>query len=199
MEIDQPTRGGGDTLGPPVSEEVAPAGPAAVLLARLEMVEDRLNDLAASEDPIGRDPGGRAAPVTSPDPATGEQWEAGQAWAHVAEFVPYWLGEIRRVIAGDGSSAVHFGRTKSDPQRIAAIERDRHESPATLMQRTTDGIAELRALLEGLDAGAWELRGRHPTLGELDVGRIVDRFLVAHLEEHAEQLEQLRPDETATV
>ena len=53
------------------------------LLARLAAVERRLADLAARETP--------ADALTDPDDATGERWEAGQAWAQLAEFPGYWL------------------------------------------------------------------------------------------------------------
>ena len=47
----------------------------------------------------------------------------------------------------------------------------------------------LAPVLERLDARALARVGRHQTLGEMPVGEIVDRFLVAHLEEHADQLD----------
>ena len=33
------------------------------------------------------------------------------------------------------------------------------------------------------------LRGRHPRLGELAIGEIVERFIVAHVEDHVAQLQ----------
>ena len=66
------------------------------LFARMDVAERRLAVFA--EDPP---PG-----LTDPDPATGEQWDAGQAWAHVAEFVPYWQGEIEHVLSRHGAAVV---------------------------------------------------------------------------------------------
>jgi hypothetical protein len=34
--------------------------------------------------------------------------------------------------------------------------------------------------------------GQHPRLGQVETSRIIEEFLVGHLEEHAEQLESLR-------
>jgi hypothetical protein len=151
-------------------------------LARLDAVEERLRRHAAGEPPRG---------LTEPDPPTGERWEAGQVWAHVAEFVPYWIQQLRGLIDRDGGEPEPFGRTKADPGRIAAIERDRHEAIPDLYERTRAAIEELRAWLPSLDEAGWSVVGRHQTMGDLDGERIVEEFLVGHLEQHADQLDGL--------
>jgi DinB superfamily len=157
-----------------------------VLMARMAVAEGRL--AAFAEDPP---PG-----LTDPDPATGEQWDAGQAWAHVAEFVPYWQNEMRRVIAAAarGEEPVPFGRTSADEGRVGAIEAGRHQPPAEQMARLSAALSELRTYLVGLTADQWAARGDHSRLGELTVAQIVERFVVGHLEEHAKQLEKLATD-----
>ena len=135
---------------------------------RLDAVEERLRAHAARDFP--------ADALTAPDPPTGERWESGQVWAHVAEFIPYWLGEVNLVITQGAASPVPFGRTKSDPGRIAAIERDRSTDQARLWHRTAGDIASLRAVLDGLGETAWSARGIHPTLGEMDLGDIIDEL-----------------------
>ena len=159
------------------------SSPASEFLSRLERVEDRLRVDATRTFPPDA--------LTPPDPPTGERWEAGQVWAHVAEFIPYWLGEAHDVIAHRGERPELFGRTKSDPGRVAAIERDRSTDAMRLWHRITADIANLRTFLEGLDDRAWSARALHPTLGEMDLARIVDEFLVGHLEQHATQLDGL--------
>jgi DinB superfamily len=129
--------------------------------------------------------------LTDPDPATGERWDRGQVLAHVAEMLPYWVAEAG-LVAGQGGG-VPFGRVKADPGRVAAIERDRREDPARLLDRIDAGVAEVLALLDRLDAEALQRTGTHQTLGELPVAGIVDRFLVDHLEEHADQLDRPGP------
>ena len=124
--------------------------------------------------------------LTDPDPESGERWDRGQVLAHVAEMLPYWAQQAELVAAG---RQTEFGRVKSDPDRIAAIERDRREDPARLLARVDEGVAVVLALLERLDDRAMARTGRHPSLGEMTMAAIVDRFLVAHLEEHADQLE----------
>jgi hypothetical protein len=155
----------------------------AAFVERLDAVEARLRALAGRDTPEGA--------LTAPDPPTGERWEAGQVWAHLAEFIPYWLAEVSLVIERGIIEPVAFGRSKSDPARISAIERDRRGDRGALWNRTAAGLASLRAFLLGLDPSAWEARGRHSTLGDMDLARIVDEFLVGHLEQHALQLEGL--------
>ena len=155
-------------------------------LTRLHAVQQRLADHAAAGLPPG---------LTDPDPGGTERWEAGQVWAHLAEFPWYWLGEINRILEGRSSGdtePVPFGRTKEDPGRIAAIERDRHDDPAALLQRVTDGISAAVARVDALPAEAWEARGLHPTRGVMKLAEVLERFIVNHLEEHANQLDQLR-------
>ena len=153
----------------------------ASFLARLDAVEGRL----------GRHAGELYEALTDEDADTHEQWEAGQVWAHLAEFVPYWMGELERIIGAGADTPVPFGRTKSDPGRLAAIERDRATDPAQMMSRVSAAVEEFRVFVGELEPHEWAARGEHPTLGALSVGSIVERFVVGHLEEHAEQLDGL--------
>jgi hypothetical protein len=124
--------------------------------------------------------------LTDPDPETGERWDRRQVLAHVAEMLPYWVEQVELVAAGD---QVPFGRARSNPERIAAIERDRREDPSRLLDRVDEGLGAVLVLLDRLDDDALAHSGRHQVLGEMTVAAIVDRFLVDHLEEHADQLE----------
>jgi hypothetical protein len=101
-------------------------------------------------------------------------------------MLPYWAQQAELVAAG---RQVEFGRVKSDPDRVAAIERDRREDPDRLLARVDEGVAVVLALLERLDDRALAATAHHQTLGDMTVGELVDRFLVAHLEEHADQLD----------
>lgn len=153
------------------------------LVARITAVEARLAEHAAQPSPHG---------LTEPDPGGEERWEAGQVWAHLAEFPDYWLSQARRVIALPTHEPVPFGRVKTDADRVAAIERDRHDNPAALLARVTSSLAEVTDAVRGFSAADWHRRGQHPTLGVMTVERIVERFIADHLEEHADQLDGLR-------
>ena len=159
------------------------------LLARLSDAERRLVEHADHPLPSG---------LTDPDPGGEERWEAGQVWAHLAEFPAYWLAQAQRVVALPTSEPVPFGRVKTDKGRIEAIERDRHTDPAALLQRVRASLAEVSDAARSLQPEAWTRRGMHPTRGEMTVETIFERFIVEHLEEHADQLDSLRsPDAEA--
>jgi threo-3-hydroxy-L-aspartate ammonia-lyase len=156
-----------------------------VLGERLARVERRLADHAARPIPSA---------LTDPDPGATERWEAGQVWAHLAEFPGYWLGQIRAVLAGvtDGvDEPIPFGRLKTDLGRVAAIEEERRTDPQELLRRVTTTLAEVSAVLGALPREAWRTRGLHPVRGEMRLSEIVERFVVSHLEEHADQLDGL--------
>ncbi len=154
-------------------------------LARLDALEKRLESHAAAEPPGG---------LTEPDPDGTERWEAAQVWAHMAEFVSYWHTEVESVIGSFDGDPVPFGRTKEDEARIAGIETGRHEPIGELMGRVREAIDELRRYLSARTSAEWNAMGRHPTRGEMGVEAIVGRFVVAHLEEHADQLDGLAGD-----
>ncbi|HEY6471012.1 MAG TPA: hypothetical protein VI434_14730 [Candidatus Dormibacteraeota bacterium] len=153
-------------------------------LQRLDAAEARLATLAADEP--------QPDALTDADPSSGERWDRGQVWAHLAEFIPYWIGQTRPVLRGQASEEpVPFGRTKSDPERIGAIERDRHEAVSTLWASTHEDIGLLRTFLGDLSNEQWLDVGLHPTRGPMTVSEITEEFLVGHLEQHADQLDRL--------
>jgi hypothetical protein len=154
------------------------------LLERLDVAEARLRQHAAIA----------ADGLTPADEKTGERWEPGQAWGHIAEFVPYWHGQIARVLEPGAMRPVSFGRVANDPDRLAAIEAGRGDSPADQMGRVAGAVAAVRTYLGSLSEDDLAVRGTHPTLGEMDVRSIAERFVVRHLEEHAGQLDRLGTD-----
>lgn len=164
-------------------EEIAPAAPALPWLRRLDAVRAHLDALAVA----GALPG-----LTDPDPGGSERWDSGQVWAHLAEFPAYWIGEVRHLLASpDTGDAVPFGRTKRDSGRVAAIARDRGRAVAELADQALLGCAALEVLVRAMDAADWARSGRHETLGVMGMDRIMEEFLVGHLEQHAGQLDGL--------
>ncbi|MBA2264123.1 MAG: DinB family protein [Chloroflexi bacterium] len=153
------------------------------LLARLADAERRLAEHADAPLPSG---------LADPDPGAEERWEAGQVWAHLAEFPAYWLEQAQRVVALPTHEPVPFGRVKTDAGRIEAVERDRHTDPAALLERVRSSLAEVSNAARSLPPEAWTRRGAHPKRGEMTVEQIIERFIVSHLEEHADQLDSLR-------
>jgi hypothetical protein len=112
-------------------------------------------------------------------------------WAHLGEFVPYWVEQMKKIIDTGSEEPVPFGRVKTDPGRIAAIAADRRSAPQELMERLASQLRDARVLLADLTLDDWRKRGVHETLGVMDIETIVDMFLVKHLEDHADQLDYL--------
>lgn len=158
------------------------AQPAGGFVVRLDEVMERLAAVAEGDVPDR---------TTDPDPDTGERWEAAQVWSHIVEFIPYWREQIDRIRGADTEEAVPFGRVKTDPDRLARIEQGRSVPLNDLWEGAREEVAHLKAYVTDLSDEDWARTGTHPTLGVMDMPRIVDRFLVGHLEEHAEQLESL--------
>lgn len=116
-------------------------------------------------------------------------WGPRETLGHVAEMLPYWTGELERVLAGQPDRAVPFGRTASDPLRLGVIERDRTLPIRELVSRITFGADRLATRLDELAPGAATRLGVHPTLGEMTVAGLLERFVAGHLEEHVAQLD----------
>ena len=114
-------------------------------------------------------------------------WGPPEVLAHVTEMLPFWLGEIERVLDGD-PEPVPFGRVATDTLRIGVIGRDRTLPLRELLARLDVGVERYLGRLPELDAAASGRRGLHPTLGELTVAAMLERFVVGHLEDHVRQL-----------
>src|SRR3970040_637826 len=75
-------------------------------------------------------------------------WGPPELLAHLEEMLPYWLGEMERILDGPPDAAVPFGRVATDDVRIGVIGRDRtvplRELLAPLEADATRGAAALR-------------------------------------------------------
>lgn len=127
--------------------------------------------------------------VVGPGPES--SWGPREVLAHVAEMLPYWLGEIELILdAGEGPEAPAFGRLEADDLRVAIITRDRRFPARELLGRVeaeARRVARRLRTLSDADAG---LRGRHQTRGDLTIREIADRFIVSHIEAHVAQLRE---------
>lgn len=153
------------------------------MIARLDAVLDRLAAHAAAPVPTS---------LTDPDPTTGERWTAGQVWGHISEIVPYWLAGARRIVEAPPGEPVEIGRTLDDPTRLAGIVRGTQVAVPVLFDETRAAIGEARRFIAGLTPADLAREVRHPRYGVMSLAAFLDRFIVAHLEEHAAQLDGLR-------
>ncbi len=131
---------------------------------------------------------------TDPVPGEDETWDDRQVWAHVAEFGDYWLTELTALLDSHADDPPPFGRTRRDAERIAAIESGRHSAPAEHLRTIERSADRLAALLAGMTDEDWDRRGRHETLGVMDLDAQLRHFHVGHYEEHADQLDLIAED-----
>ena len=116
-------------------------------------------------------------------------WGPREVLAHVVEMLPFWLGELERVLDGDGTTPVPFGRIADDELRIGLVGRERTLPLRVLFARTDAGIAAWLDRLPTLSDADRAFVGVHPRLGPMRVDRMADRFVTGHLEDHVAQLE----------
>jgi hypothetical protein len=126
-------------------------------------------------------------------PGPESSWGPREVLAHVAEMVPFWLGEIERIvdagIGAGGGEPPAFGRLEADPVRVDVIGRDRSFPGRELLGRIAVEGRRVASRLRALEAEAG-LLGRHPTRGDMSIADIAEKLIVAHLEGHVTQLRE---------
>jgi hypothetical protein len=106
-------------------------------------------------------------------------------------MLDYWTSQLTRVLAGDSSTAVPFGRVATDESRLRRIDDDRQRRANELLDSIGAGLVRATGFAAGLSPEELDRRGLHPLRGELTVGASIERFLVTHLEEHVVQLREI--------
>jgi hypothetical protein len=119
-------------------------------------------------------------------------WGPKEVLAHVAEMLPFWLGQIEGILATPAADvAPPFGRVSTDPNRIARIGADRTLAAGVLFDRAAQGAAAVQRRVGELGPADLARTGVHARLGEMTVSAIAERFIVGHLEEHVRQLDEV--------
>lgn len=153
------------------------------LIRRLADVAERLETLATQPERHG---------LTAPDEATGERWDEGQVWAHMAEFPRFWLGEAHRLLTNGHTELIEFGRHDTSRIRLEGIRSRRYVTPVALYrQHIYPSIRETQLFLENHPAEQLQIEGRHIEDGVMSILRLIEQYVVDHLEEHAEQVDSI--------
>jgi hypothetical protein len=159
-------------------------------MGEIDLLRERVAIARREYEALSRDGWGGAGPV---DERTGERWDRGHVLGHVAEFLPFWTGQVRAVLEG----AEHVGRDEvGDARRRMGIDAGREAGEEGLLGRIDAGLEDLQALLGGLREADLDRRVvRRTPRGdrESDVRHELDQLLVGHVEDHLRQLREL-PD-----
>jgi uncharacterized damage-inducible protein DinB len=153
------------------------AAPGEAEARRLESVDAQLGALLREPDVARRL---RDAPGEN-------EWSAMQILGHVAEVIPYWMGQCRALIAASGEPP-HFGRAADAPERLAGPERSARGNPDEMLQRVDSEVRAAARAIRQMSAAERAKSGVHLRLGPMTVADSLEKFVVGHCEEHLAQV-----------
>jgi hypothetical protein len=117
-------------------------------------------------------------------------WYPPEVLAHLTEMLPFWFGEVERIMAG-GPEPVPFGRVATNELRIGVIERDRTLPFRELYARIESIVGRAIARLSQMTDADLERPGLHPRKGIVTIGQIMNDSMAGHLMEHVHQIDAL--------
>jgi DinB superfamily len=115
------------------------------------------------------------------------EWTIMQNLAHIVEFMPYWAGEIEKVIAEPG---YEFGRTPEDMGRLQGISEHEMDSLSSIKAAIPGSYAKLDGVLGRLNDSDFEVTGKHVRYGEKPLDWLIEEFVTNHLRGHVEQIKR---------
>ena len=161
-------------------------------MAALEELADRLEHATEAMIELGPQLAAGepwpAADVVGPGPES--SWGPREVLAHVAEMLPFWLGEIELILDAGGGEPPAFGRLEADEIRVAIISRDRAFPARELLGRVEAEGRRVARRFRALSEDDALASGRHTTRGDMSVRDIAERFIVGHVEGHVSQLRE---------
>ncbi|HUF37011.1 MAG TPA: DinB family protein [Anaerolineales bacterium] len=114
------------------------------------------------------------------------EWSALEILGHVVEMIPYWLAHVRTIVAAD--EPPRFGRTLDSPERLAAVAAVDTLGPGRLVEQLETEVEAAARAIRGMSAEALAKKGLHLRRGEMTAGEVLGEFIVAHAEDHLEQV-----------
>ncbi|MFJ7508395.1 DinB family protein [Peribacillus simplex] len=119
-----------------------------------------------------------------------DEWSIMQILSHLAEAIPYWLGEVENVIAVPGSK---WGRGLQDPARLAAVT-DTDKLAVDDVMKQVEGLKyKVESSLGNLDEESLSKESPHRNFakfGNKPVSYIVDHFIDEHILGHYDQIKR---------
>ncbi len=113
-----------------------------------------------------------------------EEWSMMENLAHIAEFPPYWAKAMLKVVENPGQP---FGRTHTDPARIAAVAEHAKDELTKALTRIETARFEANQLFLHINDEQWDKTGLHANRGEMNLRQVIDAFVIKHLRDHVDQ------------
>jgi hypothetical protein len=113
------------------------------------------------------------------------EWTIMQNLAHIVEFMPYWAGEVEKVLTKPGGE---FGRIHEDVGRLKGISEHEMDSLSKIKAVLPGSYARLDEVLSKLKDSDLEVTGKHVRYGEKTIGWLIEELVTAHLSGHVEQI-----------
>jgi hypothetical protein len=114
-------------------------------------------------------------------------WSITEILGHMEEAVPYWAGEIQRVLANPGTQ---WGRNHHDEARLAAVSATSQRSTRNVIagfgQAANIVVSSLRTLRE-TDLQI-ESPSRNARWGVKPMSFVLENLIVSHLRGHRDQI-----------
>jgi hypothetical protein len=117
-------------------------------------------------------------------------WFPPEVLAHLTEMLPFWFGEVERIMAG-GPGPVPFGRIASNELRIGVIARDRTLPLRELYARVESIVERAISRLGEMTDADLDRQGDRQGRGIVTIGQIMNDSMAGHLMEHVRQIEDL--------
>ncbi len=127
-----------------------------------------------------------------------EVWSILDNLAHIAEFIPFWVGEIHAMLARPPQP---WGRDQSHAGRLAAVRDTSGRDLLDLLASIHAAAADAARFLRSLDEAQLDIEAvsRNPRWALKPVSFVVDILLVKHLADHRDQIQRnLRQHHEAT-
>lgn len=123
-------------------------------------------------------------------PPAPSEWTAAQVLGHVVELGPFWASKARLVAQQGGAIP---GRTPAEQQaRMAAVERFATEPVSVIQASLRQSQEQCTKAVLGLQDSDLDIPRKRPDGSEMTLRAFIERFIAAHLLEHAKQISEAR-------
>jgi hypothetical protein len=122
------------------------------------------------------------------------EWSALEVMGHLIEMIPYWLDHCHQLMTA--AEPLRFGRTLDSPERLAGVEQATTREPDELLLLLDREVQAAAPVIRHLSSEERDKTGIHLRQGEMTIGEVIERFIVAHAEDHVVQIQAALDEET---